>query len=114
MVLEARDPFKRDPDAISNRSGSVAPLGIVWSQSYEDFCVFVVSVFCFSLKLIHPGFHKLFEGNHENLHKISDRLVSLTPLGMVWSSSYEGFCVFVVPVSCFSSKTHTSWLSQAF
>ena len=65
-------------------------------------------------KHILPGFLRLFEGYHENLHKISDPLVPLTSLEMVWSSSYEGFCVFVVPVSCFSSKTRTSWLSEAF
>ena len=68
----------------------------------------------FLQKLILLGFLRLFEGYHENLHKISDPLVPLTPLGMVWSPSYEGFCVFVVTVFCFSSKTNTSWLSQAF
>ena len=46
----------------------------------------------FLQKLILPGFLLLFEGYHENLHKISDPLVPLTPLGMVWSPSYEGFC----------------------
>ena len=42
----------------------------------------------FLQKLILPGFLLLFEGYHENLHKISDPLVPLTPLGMVWSPSY--------------------------
>ena len=60
FVLEPREPFRIDADMISSRSGPVAPLG------------------------------------------------------MVWSPSYEGFCDFVVPVFCFSSKTHTSWLSFAF
>ena len=70
--------------------------------------------FVFLQKLILPGFLTLFEGYHENLHKISDPLVPLTPLGMVWSPSYEGFCDFVGPVFSFSSKTHTSWLPFAF
>ena len=78
------------------------------------FCDLVSTCLVFLQKLILPGFLRLFEGYHENLHKISDPLVPLTSLEMVWSSSYEGFCVFVVPVSCFSSKTHTSWLSEAF
>ena len=70
--------------------------------------------FVFLQKLILPGFLMLFEGYHEYLRKIPDRLVPSTPLGMVWSPSYEGFCVFVIPVFCFSSKTHASWLSFAF
>ena len=57
--------------------------------------VFLLSpCFVFLQKLILPGFPLLFEGCHENLHKISDPSVPLTPLGMVWSPSYEGFCVF--------------------
>ena len=75
------------------------------------FVILLSLCFVFVQKLILPGFLLLFEGYHENPHKISDRLVPLTPLGMVWGQSYEGFCVFVVPVFCFSSKTHTSWLS---
>ena len=53
--------------------------------------VFVI-LFCpcsvFLQKLILPGFILLFEGYHENLRKISERVVPLTPLGMVWSPSY--------------------------
>ena len=78
------------------------------------FVFLVLPCFLFLQKLILPGFLRLFEGYHENLHKISDLLVPLTPLGMVWSPSYEGFCLFVVPVFCFSLKTHTSWLSHVF
>ena len=78
------------------------------------FVIVMSPCFVFLQKLILPGFLLLFEGYHENLHQISDPLVPLTSLGMVWSPSYEGFCVFVVPVSCFPSETYTSWLSQAF
>ena len=78
------------------------------------FVFLVLPCFLFLEKLILPGFLKLFKGYHENLHEISDPLVPLTPLGMVWGRSYEGFCIFVVPVSCFSSKTQTYWLSFAF
>ena len=60
--------------------------------------------FVFLQKLILHGFLTLFDGYRENLHKISDRLVPLTPLGMVWSPSYEGFCDFVVPVFGFLQK----------
>jgi hypothetical protein len=68
----------------------------------------------FLQKLILPGFLLPFEGYHENLREISDPTVYRTFLGMVWGPSYEGFSVFVVPVFCFSLKTHTSWLSQPF
>ena len=78
------------------------------------FVILLSPCFVFLQKLILPGFLLLFEGYHENLHKISDPLVPLTPLGMVWSPRYEGFCDFVVPVFCFPSKTNTSWLSVAF
>ena len=70
--------------------------------------------FDFPQKLILSGFLTLFEGYHENLREISDPTVYRTFLGMVWGPSYEGFCVFVLPVFGFSSKTHTSWLSQPF
>ena len=78
------------------------------------FVILLSPCFVFLQKLILPGFLLLFEGYHENLHKISDPLVPLTPLGMVWSQSYEDFCDIVVPVFSFSSKTHTSWLSHVF
>ena len=77
--------------------------------------VFLLSPsFVFLQKLILPGFLSLFEGYSENLREISDPSMYITFLGMVWGPSYEGFCDFVVPVFCFSSKTHTSWLSFAF
>ena len=43
MVLEPRDLLKIDPDTISSRMEPVAPLGMVWSPSYEGFCVFRIS-----------------------------------------------------------------------
>ena len=52
------------------------------------FVFLVLPCFLFLEKLILPGFLKLFEGCHENLHKISNPLVPLTPLGMVWIPSY--------------------------
>ena len=52
------------------------------------FVILLSPCFVFLQKLILPGFLLLFEGYHENLHKISDPLVPLTPLGMVWSPSY--------------------------
>ena len=65
--------------------------------------VFLLSPYLvFLQKLILPGFLRLFEGYHENLRKISDPLVSLTSLEMVWRPSYEGFCVFVAIILCFS------------
>ena len=70
--------------------------------------------FVFLQKLILPGFLSLFEGYSENLREISDPSMYITFLGMVWGPSYESFCVFVVPVSCFPLKPLTSWLSQAF
>ena len=87
---------------------------MVWGPSYEGFCALLSPCLVFLEKPIFTGFFMLFEAYHENLHKISNRLVHLTPVGMVGRPSYEGFCVFVVPVFCFSLKTHTSWLSHAF
>ena len=52
------------------------------------FVILLSPSFVFLQKLILPGVLLLFEGYHENLHKISDPLVPLTPLGMVWSPSY--------------------------
>ena len=52
------------------------------------FVILLSPCFVFLQKLILPGFLLLFEGYHENLHKISDPLVPLTPLGMVCSPSY--------------------------
>ena len=78
------------------------------------FVFLVLPCFLILEKLLLPGFLRLFEGYHEKLHKISDPWVPLTPLGLVWSPSYEGFCVFVDPVCSFSSKTHTSWIPFAF
>ena len=40
FFLGPRDPFKITLGTISNRSVPVAPLGMVWSSSYEGFCVF--------------------------------------------------------------------------
>ena len=65
--------------------------------------VFLLSpCFVFLQKLILPGFLRLFEGYQEHLHKMSDRLLPVTPLEMVWSPSYGGFCLFVVPRFSFS------------
>ena len=52
FFLGPRDPFKITLGTISSRSVPVAPLGMVWSSSYEGFCVF-----CF-----HPIFPFFMEG----------------------------------------------------
>ena len=57
-------------------------------KKMKVFVFLLFPCFVFLQKLILPGFLRLFEGYHENLHRISDRLVPLTPLGMVWSPSY--------------------------
>ena len=53
------------------------------------FVILLSPYLVFLQKLILPGFLTFFEGFHQNLHKISDPLVPLTPLGMVWSPSYH-------------------------
>ena len=79
------------------------------SRDFSNFSIEISKICDFFIFVLEPR-----EPFRMKAGMISSRSGPVAPLGMVWSPSYEGFCDFVVPVFCFSSKTHTSWLSFAF
>ena len=68
------------------------------------FVILLYPCFVFLQKLVFPGFLLLFEGYHENLHKISGQLVPLTPLGWSRARVMKIFVFLVLPCFLFLEK----------
>ena len=95
--LWLQDHVHEKERTISDRMVPRIPSGMIWSPSYDRFCVFIY--FSPNFPFIFPSFRCYFELQwlwdyvHEKERKISFRMVLRIPSGMVWSPSYDQFYV---------------------